>query len=130
MLRKMISNRLDAIISPVRNELRLAQEQAAEQIQQVILNAEEELAHKGKFMTPEQRLQQAEKELEKAEEQLLSALSSIMKALWYVAPQSNPFIRIPLIKEIKGRVIEKGSEIEPVQENTSKLKLGFFTWKK
>lgn len=124
MIGKMISNRLDAIISPVRNELRLAQEQAFERIQQVIINTETEIAHEGRFITPEQRQQKAEKELEKAEEHLLSALSSVIKALYYITPQDNPFISITPIKEIKGSVIER------VQNSSSRLKLGFFSMKK
>jgi CRISPR/Cas system-associated endoribonuclease Cas2 len=121
---KMISNRLDAIINPVRNEMRLAQEQALKRIQQVIFKAETEVAHEARFMTLEQRLKKAEKELEKAEEQLLSALSSIIKALSYIAPQNNFFIRITPIKEIKGRVIDR------VQNDSSGRKLGFLSWKK
>lgn len=124
MLVKMISNRLDAITSPVRSELRLAQEQAFERIQQVISTAEKEIAREGRFLTAEQRFQKAIKELEKAEEQMLSALGSIVKAIWYVAPQDNPFIDISPLKEIKGSVLEQ-------DKNTpAKMKLGFFSRKK
>ncbi|MFT6903856.1 MAG: ElaB/YqjD/DUF883 family membrane-anchored ribosome-binding protein [Oleiphilaceae bacterium] len=121
---KNISNRLDAIINPVRNEMRLAQEQAFKRIQQVIFKAETEVVHEARFMTLEQRLKKAEKELKKAEEQLLSALSSIIKALSYITPQNNIFIRITPMKEIKGNVIDQ------VQNDSSRRKLGFFSWKK
>jgi hypothetical protein len=124
MIGKTISNRLDAIISPARNEFRLLQEQAFERIQQVISNAETEAAHEGRFMTTEQRIQKAEKELEKAEKQILSALGSVIKALSYLAPQGSLFNRITPIKEIKGSVIEQ------VQNNSSKPKLSFFGSKK
>lgn len=124
MLVKMISNRLDAITSPVRSELRLAQEQAFERIQQVISTAEKEIAREGRFLTAEQRFQKAIKELEKAEEQMLSALGSIVKAIWYVAPQDNPFIDISPLKDIKGTVLNEEQGI------SSKPKLGLFRWKK
>jgi len=103
----MISNRWDAIVNPMREELRSTEEQALQRIQQVLSNAETEVAHKGRFMTPKQRLQTAEKELEKAEEQLLSALSSVFKALCYIAPQINPLAKNFQIKEIKGKVVEE-----------------------
>jgi hypothetical protein len=118
MFVKTISNRLDAIISPARNELRLAQEQALERIQQVISKAENEVALKGRFMSVEQRFQQAIKELENAEEQLLSALGSMVKALGYIAPEANPFFDIPRIKDIKGSVID------PDQQEPSRPKRG------
>lgn len=124
MLVKKISNRLDAIISPVRSELRLAQEQAIERIQQVIFKAEKEVAREGRFLTPEQRMHKAQSELEKAEEQLLSALGSMIKALWYIAPKENPFINIAPIKDIKGSVIDQD------QNEPAKRKLGFFSRKK
>ena len=125
MLVKTISNRLDALISPARNELRLAQEQAFELIQQVISTAEKEIAREGRFLTAEQRFQKAVKELEKAEEQMLSALGSIIKAIWYIAPQDNPFIDISPLKDIKGTVVG-----EKHQAEASKPKLGLFRWKK
>lgn len=124
MLVKMISNRLDAIISPVRNELRLAQEQAFERIQHVIASAEKDVAREGRFMTPEQRMEKAKSELDKAEDQLLLALGSMIKALWYIAPKENPFINITPIKDIKGSVIDQG------ESESSKPKLGFFSRKK
>ena len=124
MLVKTISNRLDALISPARNELRLAQEQAFERIQQVISMAEKEIAREGRFLSAEQRVQKAIKELEKAEEQMLSALGSIIKAIWYIAPQDNPFIDISPIKDIKGSVLDEE------QTEASKPKLGLFRWKK
>lgn len=124
MIGKTISNRLDAIINPMRNEIRLAQEQAVERIQKVIFNAETEVAKEGRFMTQEQRLQKATTELEKAEEHLLSALSSIVKSLSYIAPKNNLFVRFSPIKDIKGQVIDQ------VEDETRSNKLGFFSWKK
>lgn len=124
MMGKHISNRLDSIINPMRHELRLAQEQALERIQQVIFKAETEAAQESQFMTQEQRLKKATAELEKAEVQLLSALGSITKALSYIAPQNNLFVRFSPIKDIKGHVIDQ------VQDNSSTRKLGFFSWKK
>lgn len=115
----MISNRWDAIVNPVREELRLTEEQTLKRIQQVLSNAETEVAREGRFMTPKQRLKTAEKELEKAEVQLLSALSSVFKALCYVAPQINPLHKHLQIKEIKGKVVEQ------VQTQPSKLNLLF-----
>jgi len=107
MIGKMIFNRLDAIVNPVHNELRVAQEQTFERIQQVLSDSEAEVAHEIRFMSPEQRLKTAEKELEKVEEQLLSALSSMFKVFWYVAPQINPFNLSPSIKEVEGEVIDQ-----------------------
>ena len=104
---KMISNRWDAVIHPMREELRSTEEQTFKRIQQVLSNAEAEVAHEGRFMTPKQRLQTAEKELEKAEEQLLTALSSVFKAICYIAPQINPLAKRFQIKEIKGKVVEQ-----------------------
>lgn len=123
-LNKMISNRLDAIISPVRSELRLAQEQAIERIQNVIVKAETEVAEKGRFMTQDQRMQKALSELEKAEEQMLSALSSMVKALAYIAPQNNLLTRFSPIKDIEGTIVQDA------QSESNRLKLGFFSWKK
>jgi len=107
MIIKSISNRLDAIISPIQSELRLAQEQTYERIQKVIDKAEKDITKEGRFLAPEQRLQKAIKELEKAEEQMLSALGSIIKALWYIAPKENPFIDVKPIKDIKGSAISQ-----------------------
>jgi len=115
----MISNRWDAIVNPVREDLRSTEEKTLKRIQEVLFNAEIEVASEGRFMTPKQRLQTAEKELEKAEEQLLSALSSVFKALCYVAPQINPLHKHLQIKEIEGKVVEQ------VQTQPSKLNLLF-----
>ena len=122
MIGKMISIRWGAIFTPVHEELRAAEEQTLKRIQHVLSNAETEVAREARFMSPKQRLQTAEKELEKAEEQLLSSLSSVFKALCYVAPQINPLhkhLQIKEIKEIKGKVVEQ------VQNQRSKLKLLF-----
>jgi len=118
----MITDRLDAIIKPTRNEIRLAQEQVLEKIEQVLNKAETEVARKSRFMTTEQRLQTAEKELEMAEEHLLSALSSIYKALCYAVPKINPFASIQLIKNIEG--------ITLVEEATKVKSRNFLSWKK
>ncbi len=124
MLGKNISHRLDALINPLRNELRLAQEQAIERIQKIIFKAEKEVAQEGRFMTQEQRLNSATKELEKAEEHLLSALGSIVKAISYIAPQHNLFVNFSPIKDIKGQVINQD------QDDATTPKLGFFKRKK
>ena len=107
MIGKMISDRLGVIINPARREVRAAQEQAFERVQQVLFSAESEVAREGRFMTPEQKLHSAEKELEKAEGHLLSALSSMYKAVCYIAPQINPFINHQPLKEVKGEVIDQ-----------------------
>lgn len=117
---KTISNQLEAVLNPVRNELRLAQQQAIERIQKVILNAEKEVAQESRFLTTQQRIELSMTELEKAEEHLLSALGSMVKALRLIAPESNLFTNFSPLKDIKGTVINKVNR-EPVQ-----LKLGFF----
>jgi len=119
MVGKIISNRWDAIVNPVRQELRSAEEQALKRIQQVLSNAEAEVVREGRFMTPKQRLKTAEKELQYAEEHLLSALSSVFKALCYIAPQINPLHKHLQIKEIKGKVVDK------LESQPSKLNLLF-----
>ena len=124
MIGTRISNSLGELIKPLRQEMRLAQEQTLERIQKVIFKAETEVAQEGRFMSQEQRLKEATKELEKAEEQLLSALGSITKALSYIAPQSNLFVHFSPIKDIKGQVIDQA------QDSPSKPKLNFLNWKK
>ena len=117
---KMISNRIDAVMSPVRNELRLAQEQAMERIFKVIEKAEKEVDRESRFLSPQQRFELSMSELEKAEEHLLSALGSMVKALRFIAPESKLFANFSPLKDIRGTVIAK-ADPEPVQ-----LKLGFF----
>jgi len=89
MIPKIFSNTLNSILNPNAKEIREAQEQALERIQNTLLNAESEVASKGQHMTDEQRLSAAEIELKKTEEHLLSALGSLFKAACYVAPQLN-----------------------------------------
>ena len=119
MIGEMLSNLWHAIVNPVREELRSTEKQTLKRIQEVLWNAEKEVASEGHFMTPKQRLQAAEMEIKKAEEQLLSALSSVFKALCYVAPQINPRHKHLQIKEIEGKVVEQ------VQTQPSKLNLLF-----
>jgi hypothetical protein len=107
MFMKTMTQRLDAILAPARNEMRLAQEQAIERIQQVMVKAEKEVADNTRFMTDEQRVDTAEQELEKAEAHLLSALGSLYKALCYIAPTVNPLNHLAQIKEIKAEVLSK-----------------------
>lgn len=124
MFVKTITQRLEAVINPLFNEVRLAQEQALERIQKVIFNAETEATQEGRFMSQEQRLNNAKTELDKAEEQLLSALGSIVKALSYIAPQNNLFVHFSSLKDIKGQVIHQD------QNEATIPKLGFFKRKK
>ena len=108
MIDKLFTNRFDAIITPAKSEILLAQEQALERIRQVFQQAEAEVAHESQFMSSEQRMKTAESELEKVEEHLLSALKSVVKALCYIAPLAAPlipsFVRVHPIKELKGVV--------------------------
>ena len=107
MLVKTISGYLDAVMEPARHEIRLAQEQAFERIQKVLLKVEEEVAQEGRFMSTEQRMATAENELAKAEEHLLSALGSMYKAVCYIVPQINPLNHMRAIKDIKTEVISR-----------------------
>lgn len=117
---RTISNQLEAVLNPVRNELRLAQEQALERIKKVVHTAEKEVAQESRFLSTQQKIELSMSELEKAEEHLLSALSSMVKALRLIAPESNLFSNFTPLKDIRGTVISKAGR-EPVQ-----LKLGFF----
>ena len=110
MIDKLFTNRFDAIITPAKNEILLAQEQALERIRQVLHQAEAEVARESQFMSPEQRMQTAELELEKVEEHLLSALKGVVKALCYIAPLAAPlmpsFVKFQPTKDLEG-VVEK-----------------------
>ena len=108
MIDKLFTNRLDAIINPAKNEILLAQEQALERIRHVLHQAEAEVAHESRFMSPEQRMETAESELEKVEEHLLSALKGVVKALCYIAPLAAPlmpsFVRLQPIKGVVEKI--------------------------
>jgi len=104
MLIDKVANRLGFLSRAAQAEIRLAQEQAHERIQKVLFKAETEVTRKARFMSTEQRLDSANSELAEAEAHLLSALSSIYKALCYVAPQMSHMITGQTIKEIEGVV--------------------------
>ena len=104
---KTISKRLDAVINPVRNEMKLAQDQAIERIKKVIHKAEQEVDQDSRFLSPQQRYEQSLQELEQAEHHLLSALGSLVKALRYIAPQTSLFIDFAPLKDIKGTVLKQ-----------------------
>ena len=107
MIPKIFSNTLSSLLNTNAKEVREAQEQSLERIQNTLLNAESEVARKGQYMTENQRLNAAESELKKTEEHLLSALSSLFKAACYVAPQlNNRYLNFKHEKSIKGEVVE------------------------
>ena len=108
MIDKLFTNRFDAIINPAKSEILLAQEQALERIRQVFHQAEAEVAHESRLMSPEQRMETAESELEKVEEHLLLALKGVVKALCYIAPLAAPlmpsFVRLQPIKGVVEKI--------------------------
>jgi len=110
MIDKLFTHRFDGIITPAKNEILLAQEQALERIRQVLYQAETEAARESRFMSPEQRMETAELELEKVEEHLLSALKGVVKALCYIAPLAAPlmpsFVKFQPNRELNG-VVER-----------------------
>lgn len=118
MLGINITNRLDEIVYPVRNEIRVAREKALERILQRFREAENEVQWKGQHLSPEQRFESAEKELEKAEEHLLSAISCMYKALCYVVPDAIARINILPMKDIEAELV-----VEEKLEDTRRIGL-------
>ncbi len=116
-----ISNRLDALINPLRLELQQAQQQAFERIYSIINKAEKEVLEEVRFLSPEQRFKKSIQELERAEAQLLSALGSMVKAMRYLAPQDNFLSRFSPLKDVKGTVVEKH------EFKAARFELGFFS---
>ena len=117
MIPKIFSNTLNSILNPNAKEIREAQEQSIARIQDTLLNAENEVASKGQFMSDEQRINAAENELKKTEEHLLSALGSLFKAACYVSPQINQFINGMSIsfdgnRNIRNEKIVEGEVVE------------------
>jgi len=105
MTPKIFTNTLNSLLNPNIKEIREAQEQAIQRIQNTLLQAENEVAQKASLMTDEQRLNEVESELKKTEEHLLSALGSLFKAICYVAPPIN-LRHFRQEKIIKGEVVE------------------------
>ena len=105
MLGINITNRLDKVIYPARNEIRAAQEKALERIHNVFQKAENEVLWNGRHLSPEERMESAEKELEKAEEHLLSAISCMYKALCYAVPEAISRINILPMKDIEAEIV-------------------------